>query len=447
MIRQLAFRFRPFLIVMAGLVFFAIGFFPGFVSPDTLIQYDEAQTHLFKDWHPPVMAWLWSWLNMIWNGPQSVLLFHLALLFSGVYVWRRNYNNVRYASLFLGIAFLPWIVNFSGVIWKDVGLAFSLLLAVGLLAGQKQTAVKTGVALLLLTYAFMVRGNAPAAVAPLLWYLSTKLFPTRSLKMKSASTAVLLGVMVLFTSFFNYHVLNAEKQHPTSYVMIDDLTHLSVTTDQNYLPWVDLETTQFCSQQIIAEGKLVGRAFCQSEKPFYEILSKVPYDELKASWLTAVTTHPFAYITFRLRAFFYLLRSPFEAPYSYMFFAIYPNEAGWAPLCPPLVSIIKTYVRGAAFLAPFLFKPYWWLLVALVFMGATFRMQGHKDTIHLIRVLLSSALLYIFSYIPVTPAADFRYIYWSTIAITLAAMIVLVSYYQVKQTDKTTPYSQDKGQL
>ncbi len=55
-------------------------------------------------------------------------------------------------------------------------------------------------------------------------------------------------------------------------------------------------------------------------------------------------------------------------------------------------------------------------------MFATFSMSGDKDSLKLIRVLLSSAILYMLSYIPLTPMADFRYIYWSSMAISLAAI-------------------------
>jgi hypothetical protein len=94
--------------------------------------------------------------------------------------------------------------------------------------------------------------------------------------------------------------------------------------------------------------------------------------------------------------------------------------------------ILKKYVKGSANLAPFLFKPYWWLIVAFLFAGTTFFMRGNKESLVLIRVLLASAILYLLGYIPVTTAADFRFAYWSILAISLAMITYLTSNLSLK---------------
>lgn len=148
------------LLAFLGFLFSWVAFYPGFMSPDSLVQYEIAKTLDFNDWHPPVMSWLWSILNVFFEGPQGLLFFHLALLWGGLYSWYINCRESRFAWLFIVIGFLPWVVNFEGVLWKDVGMAFSLLLAIGLLGGKKLTSTKISIAAVLLIYAFLVRANA-----------------------------------------------------------------------------------------------------------------------------------------------------------------------------------------------------------------------------------------------------------------------------------------------
>jgi hypothetical protein len=412
---------------MFGFAFFAIACYPGFMSVDSLEQYRQAETLRFSDGHPPVMAWLWSKLNLIWHGPQSLLVFHLGMLWAGLYLWRRNSGEHRLAKWFILLGFLPWVANFEGVLWKDMGMAFSLLLALGLLSKEKPTNFQTAIALILLAYAFMVRSNAPAALLPIIWYATIRTFPRFSGRIRSAVTVAVIVVMFTFLNFFNYHLLEAEKNNMASYMMVDDLVHLSVVANVSLLPRVDLDTVLECSRETIGDTKLVGRLFCLSTKPAYQNVIPIPYGEIRQAWLTAVEHNPYEYAKFRLEAFAYLLRDPTSEPYIYAYSGISSNDMGLSQQNNIGTMVLNGYVRVMAHLVPFLFKPYWWLMLALLFLGATLLMRGNGEKLTLIRILLLSALLYMFSYLPVTPMADLRYVYWSMLAISLAVIVYFTS--------------------
>lgn len=397
------------------------------MSVDTLEQYKQAHTLKFADGHPPVMAWLWSKINLVLDGPQSLLFIHLGVLWAGLYIWFRKAGDHKMAKWFIVLGFAPWVANFEGVLWKDMGMAFSLLLAVGLLSGGRLTKPQAFTAVVLLLYAFMVRSNAPAALLPVIWYASVRVFPGLSTRAKIAITAMSLVSMFAFLNFFNYYLLDAEKNHMASYMMVDDLVHLSAVAEKSLLPNVDSETVMECSQEVIGGTKLVGRLFCLNTKPSFQKVAPIPHEEVKDAWLKAVTNNPLEYVKFRLNAYWYLLRDPFEKPYIYSFIGISANEMGLAQENNAATIVLKVYVNGMAHLAPFLFKPYWWLALALMFLCATLGMRGDKDKLSLIRVLLVSALLYMLSYIPLTPMADFRYVYWSTLAISLAVITFVTS--------------------
>jgi hypothetical protein len=407
---------------IAGFAFFFVACYPGFMSVDSLEQYRQAHTLEFADGHPPVMAWLWSKLNLVWEGPQSLLLLQLGVLWSGLYIWCINAGDSSRAKWFLLLGIAPWVANFEGVLWKDMGMAFSLLLALGLLGSERITRPQVFAVLILLLYAFMVRGNAPAALLPVIWYATVRLFPLLSHRIRILITVLSMLSMFAFLNFFNYHLLEAEENHMVSFVMVDDLVHLSMVTDNSLLPRVDFKTLKECSQETIGGTKLVGRLFCLITKPGYQNVAPIPFEEIKKEWVSAVASNPFEYVKFRLKAYLYLLRDPSERPYIYTFSGISPNDMGLSQTNNAATIILREYVRAIANVMPFVFKPYWWLIVALLFLCATLRMRGDKESLTLIRVLLVSAILYMLSYIPLTPMADLRYVYWSTLAISLAAI-------------------------
>jgi len=415
------------------------------MSVDSLEQYKQAHTLIFSDGHPPVMAWLWSKLNYILDGPQSLLFFHLGMLWTGLYVWSANAGESKSAKWFVLLGFFPWVANFEGVLWKDMGMAYSLLLALGLLSRERLSPIQVFTVISLLLYAFMVRSNAPAALVPIIWYASGKLFPAISSRAKIAITAISLVFMFAFLNIFNYQLLDAEKNHMQSYMMVDDLVYLSGVVDKSVLPRVDAKTVAECREEIIGDTKLVGRLFCLNNKPSYLEVAPIPYEEIKEAWVSAVKNNPLEYVKFRLNAYLYLLRDPSNKPYIYRYSGISPNEMGLTQNDNITTKIVKVYVESFADLVPFVFKPYWWLIVSLIFLCATFFMRGDTNSLTLIRVLLVSALLYMFSYIPITAMADFRYVYWSTLAVSLAVIKFATSnlHFRLKLRDWRTKFRID----
>lgn len=421
-----------FLFASAGFVFFVIACYPGFMSPDSLEQYKQAHTLQFADGHPPVMAWLWAKLNFLFNGPQGMLFFHLAMLWTGLYIWRRNAGQSDRAKWFIIVGFLPWVVTFEGVLWKDVGMAFSLLLAIGLLSSSKLTKLEIVGSVCLLIYAFMVRSNAPAAVLPVIFYVFIRILPLVKTWVNVLLTMLSLLIIFSFANIFNYSVLDAKKDNLASFMMIDDLVHLSVIAEKSLLPRVDFDTLLDCSQTVVGDTTYVGRLFCLGNKTSYQSVAPIPFEELKKAWVSAVKIYPIEVVQFRLNAYLNLLRSPTKSPYIYTFSAVYPNEFGIVQSSNTATVLLQSYVKVAVNITPFLFKPYWWIVVASLFLCVTFLMRGEKESITLIRVLLFSALLYMLSYLPLAPMADFRYIYWSTLAISLAAVKFFTSNLKIQ---------------
>ncbi len=405
-----------------GFIFFAIACYPGFMSPDSLEQYQQAQTMKFADAHPPVMAWVWSRINFILDGPQNLLFLHLGMLWAGLYIFQKNTDKKLSLAWYLIVGALPWVANFEGVLWKDVGMAYSLLLAFSMLNKTKINKYEWALIFIFVLYAFMIRTNAPAAIIPLIWYACGRLLPQLSNKIKGILTVISLLLMFIFMNFFTYSLLKSEKNHIVTFMMVDDLVHLSIVENKSLLPNVDFKTLKECSDEVIGDTKLVGRLFCLITKSSYKQVSPIPYDDVRQAWFSAIYNNPLESLKFRLQAYSYFLRSPFQDPYIYWFSGISENNMGLKQVNNLATNTLANYVKGVAHFAPFLFKPYWWLILNLLLICSTFFIKGDQNSLSILRSLLLSALLYMLGYIPLAPMADFRYVYWSTLAISLAGI-------------------------
>ena len=103
-------------------------FWPGLMSRDSFIQYSQANSGYYQDWHPPIMALVWRIILLIFPFQTGMLILQCLLLFIGLSILIKNTKTSIGRYLFLAMPFYPWIFGISGVIWKDIQLAFTLLI-------------------------------------------------------------------------------------------------------------------------------------------------------------------------------------------------------------------------------------------------------------------------------------------------------------------------------
>lgn len=412
-------------IALAGLILSRDAFFPGFMSYDSFTQFGQSRSLQFDDWHPPLMSWLWSLLNRVSRGPEGMLHFHLALLWSGLLLWLWEYRARPLAWLLPLIGLLPWVLNFAGVLWKDAGMAFALLLLAALASGPA-TRLRMAAAGLLFFYAVNLRYNAMFAALPVLVLLLLRWWPSLS-PLRLIGTA--LGALVLalgLGSIFSYQLIGAERTRPANFMMVDDLSYLSLKEKRSLLPGVSLERVQACTLQDISQTRLLARSFCLKHTAREGDPDLLKAD-LRTPWLDAVTRNPFAYLEFRLGAFAFLLRSPADEPYAIWQGGVEENRMGVIQRRGTATELAERAVARTAEALPFLFKPYWWLCAATLLLAVSTTLAD-TGTRRSAQALLASSVLYILGYVPITPMADFRYVYWSVIATTLAAVLLVVDW-------------------
>jgi hypothetical protein len=124
------------LLVVALFTVNALMHYPGTMNNDSINQYGQAVSGRYADWHPPVMAWLWSLLRLAGEGPGPLLLLHLAFYWLGFGLLAdglRRSDHPRLAVLMALAGAFPPFLYINATVAKDVGLVASWLAALGLI--------------------------------------------------------------------------------------------------------------------------------------------------------------------------------------------------------------------------------------------------------------------------------------------------------------------------
>lgn len=401
--------------------------FPGKLNFDSGLQLSEAIAGRYTDWHPPVMAWLWSYMLPAETGAASMLVFQLGFHWLGFlliadalfFLGRRK---TAWALLLAGA--FPFFIRYNGAIIKDVGMASVFLAACSIVfwhrTRQRTLPMRAVVAVaLLLVYGTLARTNAIFAIGPLLIYsCAAKIRVSRAREWLMAS--VVFAVLALPVSIgVNRYLLSAEDSGAIQSLLLFDLNGIANhTSDTDVLPpaiTIPTEKLAACYTPYFWDTW----SFWGSCKFVWYGLGpehSVARAELRQYWMAAIAAHPVAYLQHRLKVF-----------NSITYFMVPARPCRLAHIC--LVSkdgieqpdtekaILEDY-----FLVNIFIWPITWLAVGGVFLVLT-RGERRDETLLVARCLAFSGTLYLSSMLVVGVATDIRYAYWSTLSIVVASVL------------------------
>jgi len=159
-------RLAPVGVMAAVWGLFVVYSWPGFMSYDSVKQLVQARSGELGNWHPPLMAWLWSVMDSIVAGPALMLVLQTGLFVSGLYAVLRRYAAPMRAAVVAAIVFLfPPVFAPMSVIWKDSLMAAVLLCAVAGVASARRAPQVLG--WIGLVMAAALRHNAPVVIVPI----------------------------------------------------------------------------------------------------------------------------------------------------------------------------------------------------------------------------------------------------------------------------------------
>lgn len=427
------FHIQSALVAVCMLALLVIVFYPGYMSPDSISQLEQATgvTHL-TDWHPPVMTRLWGLLIGVTGHISSMLIFQLVLLVAAMFVlsnlvYRHTRNRAWALSVYV-IVLLPNIMNIAGVIWKDVQMAFSLTLAVLLIwfiitskksLGRIAMCGIVGLALLLILYAGILRHNALFAVLPILFVLPSLL--AKRLHAWSGLACVIVGLIVTIGVTI---VINqpSEKTHPITAVQLDDIVHVANLDGEHHGRWSmykKIHDTCRDKTKDIMNSYIICTTASQREA------LKNEHQGVFNDWLSTIIRHPIRYASYRLATFSIFLFPQSERMYIFQP-GIEQNQIGAAVKNEYAVSGLAAYIKGGAQAnIPLIFQPWLYVVVLAFIYYKSRRIREHRQR-RFTRAVALSGLVYIMAYFPMAVAVDYRYIYWSVFATMVSGLFTMI---------------------
>lgn len=402
-----------------GFALGSIAFYPGIMTPDTLDQLNQATLHQFNDWHPPLMAWIWSKMNLVFPESSGLLFLDLFLLWFGLFSIRRTIAH-RFSPFVYLLGFLPFVIGLSGVIWKDVATAYTLLWAAIIMLRPKSR-VNLVLFSLFVFAGIGIRYNSLFSCLPLIVGYFWLWFAQDSVRYRK--TRVLVASGLFFTAqlvclnLFNYHFLDTTRTTPQIVIMVDDLSYMSTQLGQSLVPGVDLDTIVRSNQQSVSDN-------------VFRFNQPLGYQAVKSAWKAAIKAYPGLYLRFRSKVFLRFLGFSLAPPFD----LDVPSREFWldssyqSQQTNVLRKVLGGYVKGAADALPFFYTGIFWLAVAAAtFCLGVFTRLPYK----VVTIALSlSCGINLMSYLLVANAPFFRYYYWSVIGGSLALFLLFAGFMQ-----------------
>ena len=109
-------------ILLAGFGISLAANWPGHLSYDSVMQLWEGRSGLYNNWHPPVMAWLLGNFDLLVPGAALFMVFQAALAFGSFIALTGLFSRPSWvAALVAAVAVsMPQLFLYQGIVWKDV---------------------------------------------------------------------------------------------------------------------------------------------------------------------------------------------------------------------------------------------------------------------------------------------------------------------------------------
>jgi hypothetical protein len=405
--------------------------FPGVAGPDSQSQYAQAVAGQFDDWHPPVMAWLWSVFRLVADGNAPMFCFQIACYWLGfgliAHALARTGRPLA-AWIMLAVALFPPFMTLNASILGDVGMAVTFLAAFGALFWHRAQdrdvpPATTVLSCVLLLYGALVRSNAIFAVVPLVCYLLRPQWLRRPWWVLLLSLPIALA-LVPTANLCNRTLFDAEPLRPIRSLQLFDITGISFYSGDLAVFGPD---NAFTRNEVVRcyEPTYWDRLSAWGECGFFwnrlavapeqqEAMKNVdartamgatPNPELRDLWIAAIMSHPLAYAQHRLAHF----ASEVSRGAS-------NSDQNSGAAKPPYVMIYDWMTAAAMWLA---------LGIGLLIWLTSRRADARAASRDAALALLLSALPYACAYLVIGVATELRYLLWSLIAIFTAAVISL----------------------
>lgn len=404
--------------------------YPGLMTNDSVNQYAEALSGRYTDWHPPVMAWLFSVLLRIHAGPAPLFVLHLAAYWAGWWLLadatrRSGHANLAFLVLLAGL--FPTFVFLNASLTKDVGMAAAWLPAVAWLywyraQGRRVPLLAALAIAALLAYGTLVRSNAVFALGPVLLLAWAPAGWLRSTRLMVAAVVIAI-VAIPLTQLANRILFHPVERQPVHSLFLFDLAGIAA---QERDPSLLAPRAHLSAEEL---RRCYTPYWWDSFSPWGSCAGKVARPDtdhathgegLPMQWVRTIAAHPVAYAIHRLKHFNSELM--FAVPLKHI--RLTPEYRADNPTFKPLETVTPRDVRFDLVRKNPTVWPVTWVAWALVLLAFLARAEASAGVL-LARTLSVSALAYAGAYLVIGVATDIRYHYWTVLAAVVATLAVL----------------------
>ncbi|MBU3078633.1 hypothetical protein [Sphingomonas quercus] len=412
------------LAALAGAQLYA--FHWGVITPDTIFQWSQVVSGRYDNWHPPATTWAWRQLSRLGPGTAPILIFDIALYWTGVWLiaatlWRERQRWAAGLALLCAASPIPF--GQMGAILKDPLLCACCLVASGLLLASRRHSLRPlafAVALALLLFASATRFNAVAATAPLLagWAPRRWLSGPARLLATLAGSAALLGLGGWAIDAVALHPQNSE---PIYSLVNFDLGGIAAHGGRHVYPNLDQATetrmTALCYTPSLYNP--ADRTDCDDVEGALRDYAHAHRRSAVSIWLEAVARAPLPYLRHRLAHLNRNLRFAVPGvPDDAIYMMSTPNPYG---LDFRANAVTRGVLRAARMVAPTpLGRPATWMAVALGLLAISGRLGGARG---FVTAVSASVLLYGLAYAVASVAPDMRYNFWTMLGAMMALAV------------------------
>jgi hypothetical protein len=417
--------FRARVVLAAGWIAFLLYAYPGFMSFDSAVQLREARAGHYSDWHPPVMAFIWRYLDMVVAGPLLMLLLQSGLLLFGSYALLRRVARPTYAACgAAGILLFPPIATAMAVIWKDSLMVGAVVAGLALVLAESRRRRIAGLALFALAAAVRYNGftiTLVPMIALFRWNDATG-------ALRRYAVATIAWLATVGCAQLANRALVDEPMHPWhgSVAMFD------IVGTIRFSPPLDDDTL---AEALRGTPLLVAHDFQREARAAYDPTAGVfriidtfmkqptdaeQRDAVARAWWQLVSAHPTAYLEHRWQVFERVLSLQREAE-PWIWTGIDGTGADLVQLTPTRFQ--NKLMRAAhRFATSWLMRVWVYLLSSLV-VGAIAIAMRDRVAIAIVVSAISAELVLLIA----APTDDFRYSLWLVVAALLATFHVVAT--------------------
>jgi hypothetical protein len=420
-------RFWPLLVAsLLAATMIAVGW-PGLAQYDSVEQFRQALSGQYDDWHPPIMARLWSLLHILGGGAGPMMVLQIALYWLGLGLIAGGLARTgrrRAAVLVLALGALPGFAAWQWAVLKDVQMAAAILAAVGIvgwwrLRGARIPWTAAAITVLLLGYATLVRANALFVTVP----LAVMLLPCGGRPTRLTLALAGMAAIVLLTPQIDVDLFGATPSGVRTTEPLFDLAAIAVRTGDSASTAIDPAGIAALRRERCVKTYFwdtLGDGPCADA---IEDLASRPVGAMYLQLAQAAVRHPMAYAEHRLAHFNMTQRwlvgrglmdnwPPSRSQ---------PNKQG---LGDPGRLASWWIVKTAALADTPLGWPIVWLVLAIAALVEGLR-RAASPSRDLALALVISALTVEASFVAISIAADLRYHLWPMIAAALAVILLV----------------------